>query len=565
MIVNNEFAKKVIIAFITLVACICGAIGTMTVFNVRDNFAVALNEKAMGDINMSLALIDSKYPGEWSLKDGVLFKGNIQLNNNFELVDNLAKLNNNHVTIFAGDTRIATTVVVEGKRAVGTKAAGNVVETVLQQGEIYKGIANVVGVNYQAVYSPLKNANGDKIGMLYMGISKEFADNLERTFIIYLILAIILSLVIGSVLAWCLSGKVLTPIVTMANAVDKIAKGDLRIDKIYYNRQDEIGTLANGINSMVKALKDLVGQINLSAQEVSLSGETITTSVNESAEAGEQTATSIMHIASSANSQVELMDKMTENVNNMLSDIRVIEQSSVNVNNIAEETVKTTQDGQNNINQALNQMKNIEQGANAVEGAINNLANGSKEISEIVTMIRGIAGQTNLLALNAAIEAARAGQMGRGFAVVADEVRKLAEESNQATHRISELINHNEQDMNAVITVSKQNVQGVVQGMNVVQTAGTSFGEIAQEVKILIEEIKNIGLLINKISQGSECVAEEINKVTEFSNEMAGDTQSVSAASEEQSATMKEIAYSIGALNDVTAKLNAAVNYFKIK
>ena len=97
------------------------------------------------------------------------------------------------------------------------------------------------------------------------------------------------------------------------------------------------------------------------------------------------------------------------------------------------------------------------------------------------------------------------------------------------------------------------------------QTAGTSFGEIAQEVKVLIEEIKNIGMLINKISQGSECVAEEINKVTEFSNEMAGDTQSVSAASEEQSATMKEIAYSIGALNDVTAKLNAAVNYFKIK
>lgn len=78
--------------------------------------------------------------------------------------------------------------------------------------------------------------------------------------------------------------------------------------------------------------------------------------------------------------------------------------------------------------------------------------------------------------------------------------------------------------MNAVITVSKQNVQGVVQGMNVVQTAGTSFGEIAQEVKVLIEEIKNIGMLINKISQGSECVAEEINKVTEFSNEMAGDT-----------------------------------------
>ena len=323
--------------------------------------------------------------------------------------------------------------------------------------------------------------------------------------------------------------------------------------------------LAKGINNMVESLKDLVGKITQSAKEVSTSGETITTSIHESAEAGEQTATAIMHIASAANSQVELITKMNDNVNEMLHDIEVIDTTSDNINNIAEETVKTTKLGQNNINQALNQMKNIEQGANAVEGAINNLAIGSKEISEIVTLIRGIAGQTNLLALNAAIEAARAGQMGRGFAVVADEVRKLAEESNQATHRISELISHNEQDMKEAINVSKQNVQGVVEGMGVVETAGASFGEIAKEVGILITEIKNIGQLITKISQGSETVAEEIKKVAQFSNSTAGDTQSVSAASEEQSATMKEVAYSISALNDVTNKLNEAVNYFKIK
>ena len=552
-----------IIAFITLVACICGAIGTMTVFNVRDNFAVALNEKAMGDINMSLALIDSKYPGEWSLKDGVLFKGNIQLNNNFELVDNLAKLNNNHVTIFAGDTRIATTVVVEGKRAVGTKAAGNVVETVLQQGEIYKGIANVVGVNYQAVYSPLKNANGDKIGMLYMGISKEFADNLERTFIIYLILAIILSLVIGSVLAWCLSGKVLTPIVTMANAVDKIAKGDLRIDKIYYNRQDEIGTLANGINSMVKALKDLVGQINLSAQEVSLSGETITTSVNESAEAGEQTATSIMHIASSANSQVELMDKMTENVNNMLSDIRVIEQSSVNVNNIAEETVKTTQDGQNNINQALNQMKNIEQGANAVEGAINNLANGSKEISEIVTLIRGIAGQTNLLALNAAIEAARAGEQGRGFAVVAEEVRKLAEQSQEAAKKIAILINEIQGDTDKAVLAMNEGTGQVKIGSEVVTNAGEAFIKIAGLIEGVSIRSLQMEKILNDMGKDISVVVKSVHEIDDMSKKVAEEAETVSAATEEQVASMNEITNASQALADMAQGLQNSINSFK--
>lgn len=557
--------KKVIGAFVVLVLLVCTAIGIMTVLNVRDNFAVALNEKAIGDMNTSFALIDSQYIGEWQMKDGFLYKGATPMNNNFELVDKLSKLTNNHITIFAGDTRIATTVIAEGKRAVGTKAANNVVDTVLNKGEVYQGIANVLGVNYQATYSPIKNVNGDNIGMLYMGISKEFADNLEKTFIIHLVMAILISMVIGAVIAWYLSGRVLKPIISMAVNVDKIGKGDLRIEKVYYNRKDEIGVLAKGINNMVESLKDLVGKITQSAKEVSTSGETITTSIHESAEAGEQTATAIMHIASAANSQVELITKMNDNVNEMLHDIEVIDTTSDNINNIAEETVKTTKLGQNNINQALNQMKNIEQGANAVEGAINNLAIGSKEISEIVTLIRGIAGQTNLLALNAAIEAARAGQMGRGFAVVADEVRKLAEESNQATHRISELISHNEQDMKEVINVSKQNVQGVVEGMGVVETAGASFGEIAKEVGILITEIKNIGQLITKISQGSETVAEEIKKVAQFSNSTAGDTQSVSAASEEQSATMKEVAYSISALNAVTNKLNEAVNYFKIK
>ena len=71
-------------------------------------------------------------------------------------------------------------------------------------------------------------------------------------------------------------------------------------------------------------------------------------------------------------------------------------------------------------------MVSIKQSFDNTTPAITSLSTQSKEIGDILSVIRGIADQTNLLALNADIEVARAGEQGRGFAVVADEVRQLA-------------------------------------------------------------------------------------------------------------------------------------------
>jgi methyl-accepting chemotaxis protein len=177
-----SFKTKASVVVIGMMLLFWLVVSILVINDMKSQITGAVAEKAKSDSATALEIIDYMHSGEWQVIGGELYKGNTKINGNIEMVDKIGSLTNDTVTIFLGDTRIATNIMRDGKRAVGTKAADYVTDTVLNNGKQFIGEAEVVGEQYKACYSPLKDERGSIIGMFYVGVSKKFADQLQQTF-----------------------------------------------------------------------------------------------------------------------------------------------------------------------------------------------------------------------------------------------------------------------------------------------------------------------------------------------------------------------------------------------
>ena len=195
---------------------------------------------------------------------------------------------------------------------------------------------------------------------------------------------------------------------------------------------------------------------------------------------------------------------------------------------------------------------------------VKNLGQRSQQISVMAETISKIASQTNLLALNAAIEAARAGEQGRGFAVVADEVRQLAEQSNDASKQITDLIDVINADAQNAIAAMDSGKAEVQIGAKVVQDAGQAFKEISSLIAIMLEEINKTIEQIQNTANATQNAEKTVQEVEEISKNISIETAQISSATEEQSASIQEITASSITLAGMADELNKWVGRFKL-
>jgi methyl-accepting chemotaxis protein len=425
--------------------------------------------------------------------------------------------------------------------------------------------------NYTATFAPYKWVLGTGVWIDYIDsrIAEEqaAADEAFKSTLINTIIINIVLLAIFSALGLWAANSIVGPLHIVTDRLGVMATGDLREDSSLeevFHRTDEIGEMSRALHKVQMEVSNMMRQIIESSQQVAASCQQLTDSSEQSAEVSGTVANSIVNVAGSCSEQFTEVENASSNIESLSQSMERFKKTIEHAGQVVSEAKGQADSGEKEVTGAVKQMELIEQSVSQSAQVIEELGKESDKIGTIVDAISQIAEQTNLLALNAAIEAARAGEHGRGFAVVADEVRKLAEQSSSSAGEISSLIGSIQEKARNAVSVMQDGVSQVQNGVGAVNGAGNSFKDIAGMVEQVVDETAEMQRTVVSLAKNTSTIADAINKISEMSRNVASEAESVSAATEEQTATMNEIAGSSRRLTEMAESMESSVERFKI-
>ena len=380
---------------------------------------------------------------------------------------------------------------------------------------------------------------------------------------IILIVSIVLVVAFSIFMALGLSSSIMKSIKYLMNVSNELAAGNLTVEA-KAETNDEFGELTTVYAETIETLRKLIERIQHNAKDASTFATQLNENASQSAQATQQVAISIGNVAENASKQGEAVATSAHNIRAFARVLQGFEEKADASVTAAKSVEEIADNGKTAIENAVDQMSAIAKSSAASAEVIRKLADRSAEIGNISSTIAGIAEQTNLLALNAAIEAARAGEAGKGFAVVADEVRKLAEEVESSSRKIADHVSSNGAIMEKALAASTAGTESVTNGMQSVTVADSVFDEIAISIKALASEVDEIAHSISEMAKSAGDMRKSMDDIKEISIKNSDEAQTVSAATQQQSASMDEIATACQSLAKLAAELQNAVDKFKV-
>ncbi|MFY7545955.1 methyl-accepting chemotaxis protein [Enterobacter cloacae complex sp. CDL013] len=301
-----------------------------------------------------------------------------------------------------------------------------------------------------------------------------------------LFIAVIIVQFIALFLLWAYMTKYLvTPINTVKKSIVEVTSGKLGVSIPEFGNNCA-GRLIPGINSLSSNIATLVREIRASSQTaMTLSDQLSSRSAQLSVKTEQQSASLVQTAAS--------MEEMAASTKNNADNTRLASEQA----NLA--TLQARKGGEL-MGQVANNMQSI--------------TDCAQQMTEIISLIDGIAFQTNILALNAAVEAARAGDHGKGFSVVAGEVRSLAHRSAEAAKNIKSLIevtSHNVTQGVNVVSEAEKNMHDIVTGSGNVSRLMDEISASTSEQEKGISQITQALSELERVTQSNVSMVEELN------------------------------------------------------
>ena len=352
-------------------------------------------------------------------------------------------------------------------------------------------------------------------------------------------------------LAVMVSGAISKQISGVVVRLKEIAEGDGDLTKrLEVKSKDEIGQLAAWFNAFIGNIHNIIRELKDNSEKLSLSSTDLSDIAGRMASSSAQTSKKAGEVADSGKTMNTNMQMAAATMAESAGKVQIVAASTEELDTTISEITQNTGNACDITTQAVDQARNASR-------QVAELGHAATEIGKVINAITDISDQVNLLALNATIEAARAGEAGKGFAVVANEIKELARKTAEATDEIRKKVEDIQHTTDGTIN-QIETITGVVNNVNDIVSAiarsveeqSVTTGSIAENVQQAARGIGNANQNVSDSSSVAAQMAEEIQKVTQSSSEITGNSNQV-----------KRNAADLSTLAD---KLKGIVDQFKV-
>jgi len=511
-----------------------------------------------------------------------------------EFVDYFAQTFSAQVSVYSGNRRVATTFRDDaGRRIIGTYLEDDYIMDVVQNRRQAHIAEQVMpdGNRYYGFFTPLLNADGNAIGMLYVGFPTESTHAATNALLRNMIIIGIVSLLVIAIGMLFFIMRLLKPIGLLTTTLDETAQGDLtkRLPEL---GNDEIARASRSFNKTMEELRKMITAIKRQAGTLSDIGANLASNMVETASAMNQIAANIQSIkgrvlnqSASVTETNATMEQVTVNINKLSGQVdsqtgavsqasSALEEMIANIQSVTATLTKNTE----NVRELQDASETGKSSLQEVAHDIQDIVRESEGLLEINAVMENIASQTNLLSMNAAIEAARAGESGKGFAVVAGEIRQLAENSSNQSKTIGEVLKKIKGSMDKIMHSTDnvlhkfeaidQGVKTVAEQEEVIRRAMEEQGHGSRQV---LSASGQVGDITQQVRGSSIEMLEGSKEVIAESKNLERATQEITNGINEMAAGAEQVNQAVNTVNDLSGRtqenistLTRAVSQFKV-